>query len=451
MYGITQFDKEKIDKKIEKQKNFLKLLNFEIDGENIDMLENTYSANINPDKYFSEVNNRVNSIFTYAKNLDLMPIFLTFTAPSEFHKKDRYGKLINDIHDTSLHLSQVWQSFLRINLFKKIKKDIGHGLVYFRVYEPHKSGVPHCHVMAFIPKDYILELKKKFYEYFTDKGNNKKSIDFRYTWSNGIKGAISYMMKYILKSFKKPEDEELSDEVYWFIKHKIRRFNTSRTLAPLLLYRKIRYIYKEYEDDYIKLTKDYRYGKIIRNFNDTTITLQKLDDNLELVEDIIYNKHIDDENQLKNINFINKNRVYLHKKIKRKFGEEFANLHFNIDDILEIEAIRNGEFETEDIEEVINDIIIGKEFESQLYKEKMIVEENDEDYDDYYEDFANDESKCTYIQYCRPYLLNNYQLAIYFRSLMFHKYVNLHHFYVVKKEILKRGLIKDELISPDLF
>ena len=73
-----------------------------------------------------------------------------------------------------------------------MKKETKHGLIYFRVYEPHKSGVPHCHIMLFLPKNYILEVKNKFFEYFTNAekwGNNKKSLDFRYTFYN-VNGAL---------------------------------------------------------------------------------------------------------------------------------------------------------------------------------------------------------------------------------------------------------------------
>ena len=81
-----------------------------------------------------------------------------------------------------------------------MKKELGHGIIYFRVYEPHKSGVPHLHAMLFLPFDYILDIKKKFFEYFTDKvkwGNNKKSLDFRYTWYKSEGGAVAYIIERI--------------------------------------------------------------------------------------------------------------------------------------------------------------------------------------------------------------------------------------------------------------
>ena len=88
MYGITKKDKKRIDKKIQGQKDFLQNFSVEIGDKQHTMLDSCYSANLNPKKYFAEMNNRVNSIFGYTKDAGLKPVFVTLTAPAKFHKKN---------------------------------------------------------------------------------------------------------------------------------------------------------------------------------------------------------------------------------------------------------------------------------------------------------------------------------------------------------------------------
>ena len=66
MYGITKHDIEFIDFKLEYQKKYLVSRFFDFDDESKSALDFTYSANLNPKKYFAEMNNRIKSIFDYA-------------------------------------------------------------------------------------------------------------------------------------------------------------------------------------------------------------------------------------------------------------------------------------------------------------------------------------------------------------------------------------------------
>jgi hypothetical protein len=184
MYGISTYDIQTIDTKLELQRKYIQSRFFDFGEETKSAIEFTYSANLNPKKYFAEMNNRINSIFEYAKQLNLKPVFVTLTAPSKYHKFNVNGDLKINPNETAKELTQIFNKFTNLRIFQKMKKELGHGLIYFRVYEPHKSGVPHLHAMLFLPTDYILDIKKKFFSYFTDKvkwGNNRKSIDFKYT------------------------------------------------------------------------------------------------------------------------------------------------------------------------------------------------------------------------------------------------------------------------------
>ncbi len=289
MYGLDPLDYEVIDKKLDFQKAFIENKFFDFDfAENKSALEFTYSANLNPNKYFAEMNNRINSIFQHSKNLDLMPVFCTITAPSKYHQTDKNRKLIYSPNETAKALTQIFNKFTNLQVFQRMKKETNHGLIYFRVYEPHKSGVPHCHIMLFLPKNYILEVKNKFFEYFTNAerwGNNKKSLDFRYTFYN-VNGAIAYIMKYVTKTFKN-ENDTTNKAWYWYIKNRVRRFLTSRTLAPLEVYRKVRYFFKSIPNDYLYVTKLIKNNQIIKLFEKTTFNYMRFNLETGEVEDVI--------------------------------------------------------------------------------------------------------------------------------------------------------------------
>ena len=297
MYGITKEDIQVIDIKLEEQRKYITSRFFDFGDESKSALEFTYSANLNPKKYFAEMNNRINSIFDYAKDLNLKPVFCTITAPSKYHKCNVNGELKIKPNETAKELTQIFNKFTNLRIFQRMKKELGHGLIYFRVYEPHKSGVPHLHAMLFVPVDYILDIKKKFYDYFTNKvkwGNNRKSLDFKYTWYNSAGGAIAYIMKYVTKTFKNENDKSTQYASYWYIKHNIRRFLCSRTLAPLTIYRKIRYFFKNQKNDYLKVTELIKNNQIYRLFENTTYSYMRFNYETGEIEDItVWQKNTD--------------------------------------------------------------------------------------------------------------------------------------------------------------
>jgi hypothetical protein len=184
-------------------------------------------------------------------------------------------------------------------------------LVYFTfafdIYEPHKSGVPHLHAMLFLPHEYILKIKKRFYSYFMDlktwgkiKDTDKDigalnigGLGFRYTWYKEKGGAVGYVMKYILKTFKDINNEDIQYAVYWYVKHRIIRFLSSRSLIPLSIYRKVRYYFKEHFgiNSLKEITRLFRLGFINRYFDNTVITYTYYDPELsEYTEIILWEK-----------------------------------------------------------------------------------------------------------------------------------------------------------------
>jgi len=389
VFGITQEDIEFIDSKIENQKRYLENFSIDFGDKSVNMLDNTYSANLNPKKYFSEINNRVNSMFNYAKDYGLKPVFVTLTAPSKYHKGHYTPNEISKV------LTQVWNKFTNLQIFQKMKKELNHGLVYFRVYEPHKSGVPHLHAMIFLPSNYILPVKKKFKAYFSSDrlGTNLKAMDYKYTWYKEKGGATAYIMKYITKTFKDEQSQQIEHAIYWYIKHKIRRFLTSRTLAPLTVYRKIRYYFKNhYKDDFNTVTNMVKKGYIRREFNNTSISMMYYNIETGEVEDIIlWNK---------NPELLLNARKKPCKPISLKYTKKT-----NEKEIVKVNGV---------------DKFIFSKRENQFVELPTI-----------------------------PNKLGDYSLQQYFMTLenTHIENLNLHHYGLVKNEMIKRGLLVGEIIS----
>jgi hypothetical protein len=288
MFGVTQKDIDYIDSKIDFQKEYIKKFVSNFEDDESDFLKSVYSASLNPKKYFAEINTRVNTLVNNSKEKGFMPVFVTLTLPSYFHRKKEDGSLYISPNESAKALSNVWAKFLRLKIFEHLKNDFGEAMTYFRVYEPHKSGVPHLHAMLFIPTEYILKVKKRFYSYFMDsktwgKTKDKKhdigalnigGLGFRYTWYKEKGGAVGYIMKYILKTFKDVDSKEIQHSVYWYAKHRVIRFLSSRSLIPLSIYRKVRYFFKSnFGIQSLKeITNLFRNGQIQRYYNNTLIT-----------------------------------------------------------------------------------------------------------------------------------------------------------------------------------
>lgn len=415
MYGITKHDIEFIDFKLEYQKKYLVSRFFDFDDESKSALDFTYSANLNPKKYFAEMNNRIKSIFDYAKDLNLKPVFCTITAPAKYHKKNVNGELKINPNETAKDLTQIFNKFTNLKIFQKMKKELGHGIIYFRVYEPHKSGVPHLHAMLFLPFDYILDIKKKFFEYFTDKvkwGNNKKSLDFRYTWYKSEGGAVAYIMKYVTKTFKNENSSEIQYASYWYIKHNIRRFLCSRTLAPLTVYRKIRYFFKNRENDYLKVTELLKNGCINFSFSPFSQTVP-----------------LDDKGQID------------YDKIKRNISHSttISYMRYN-HELGEVEDITVWQKNTDLIlqSRIKNNTTFKLKYEKKDFKKALTLIVSD------FEKYVHSETLNKFVLLpVVPSKLSDYQLYNYFNTLekIDIDSLDVVHFELTKNEMIKRGFL----------
>lgn len=264
MYGLTKEAKRIAIEKINKQEMFLSTHCFTKGTNNIRMIDIIKTPIFNSQKYISEVNHRVYSLYQYALSKNLKNIFGTITLPSEYHpfktlkngtkvKNPKYAGFTPN--EGAKELSKMFKSLLDLRCYRNIDKEYK---CYFRVYEPHKSGVPHLHFSMFVPSENILDIKEKFKEYMNINYN-----DLQFDFQTNINNPVGYLMKYILKTFdelkKDNKNKNITDLSLWYVSNKITRFYTSRTLISLDIYR--------------KLTGKYSLLQLTRMYKDKEITV----------------------------------------------------------------------------------------------------------------------------------------------------------------------------------
>lgn len=409
MYGINALQRQYIDDKIEKNKEFLKNLTFfNEDYKLVSMFESDLNANLSPERYFAEVNNRVHTLFAFAKELDLVPAFLTITAPSEYHYSSKsYNG--STPRETALFISSLWNKFKSLKVFKHIRDNSGHNMIYIRVYEPHKSGVPHLHAMIFLPKSYMKEVKSKFFSYFRDN-HNIKQLKFITRFDNSLQydgelGAIAYILKYMNKTFKNAKDGLMSSEAYYFAFHGIRRFITSQTLIPLWIYRKIKH--DDNHRNLYDLTKDYKNGLIYHAFDKEYIIKKEVSKDIQIVDDeVLHVDHVLEEKILYQKNHFIAAQFNSFKKSYASAPKRFQ---------------------------------IKKHFSS-----VPIFQENN-----YIGNFVNGSALLFGNDIC-PDRMTDVRLYDYFYNLDIET-VNLQHYGYVRNTMINRGLLNEEKISLNLY
>lgn len=313
-YGLHSFDVENIQTKINSQKDYQDNTTFTTSNGTVKTLrEVSMSANIS-ERYYAQLVNKVNTLQQAMTNLDLIPVFLTLTHDGWLHdlyygdysrfnasllcklpENDKYGYLrtkamsreLFDVHDLYMVIRWQWDKFSSTRTFKDMRKDFKIG--YLFATEPHESGVPHAHVLLYVPASYVYKLKKEFMKIFDAPMNitqDKKRLSpeqiangelngFQWTISN----PVGYILKYVTKSFMDIKNQAQIDELQaWYIKHRIVRFTTSHTLVPQWVYNKVYPLENDWlylsdlkinsmcewsaEDDYFKF-EDTKLGKTL--------------------------------------------------------------------------------------------------------------------------------------------------------------------------------------------
>lgn len=313
-YGLNSFDVENSQRKIDLQKEYMLKSTFVTsNGTCKTLLDVNMNANIS-ERYYAQLVNKVNTLQQATTNLDLTPIFLTLTHDGWLHdlyhsdysrfeasllcklpENDKYGYLRSKallqetftVHDLYMVLRWQWERFFSTRTFRTIRKDSQIG--YLFATEPHESGVPHAHVLLYVPALYVYKLKLEFIKIFDapmNIGQDKKRLSpeqiangelngFQWTISN----PVGYILKYVTKSFMDIKNQAQIDELQaWYIKHRIVRFTTSHTLVPQWVYNKVYPLENDWlylsdlkinsmcewsaEDDYFKF-EDTKLGKTL--------------------------------------------------------------------------------------------------------------------------------------------------------------------------------------------
>ena len=240
-YGLFPHDLKFVKLKIQKQRDFLKYsyITNNMTGQSFSLEDCMVSANHNSHRYYGEIQNRVKTLEREATNENLVPTFLTLTLPSEFHRMKQKSK--NDetlVRNPKFNGTTPKESvkiltkmFTRLRHDRSLKDLPKNKRMYYRVNEPHKDGTPHTHILLFIPREQVDRVKKAFKRLYNSQGN--KFVD-------EINKATGYLMKYINKTLNVSKDNQSLQEEYingWYVKNRIYRFSSSRSLAPMYLYR----------------------------------------------------------------------------------------------------------------------------------------------------------------------------------------------------------------------
>lgn len=276
LYGVTPLMKKIVLEKLEKQKEYLSKTFLSVNGNRTfcNLFDMTLSANITPDRYYGELWSRVNALQKYATQLGFtVPVFMTITPRSqtkpttqiELGKRKGVYKLINNknfegefdyVRNSLNYISQKWKFFLKDQrIIKDIKKIYGERMIFMRTYEPHVDGTPHCHIVAFIPPEFLERFITVAKGYF-----NESRFDIKTEFDGEKGGVVAYILKYILKSFKNAKEGKLDTVAVWYSYYSIRRFSTSRNLIPLSIFRKINK--HDFMQDLLKTTMMYKKGSI---------------------------------------------------------------------------------------------------------------------------------------------------------------------------------------------
>ena len=296
LYGLTPSELSAVRDKIANQRKYLESETFVTDSGQVKTLLDVTNSPNHSARYFATVLNKVDTYVSYNLLQDLEPVFLTITLDGFFRdflkgdysrwtpetrqkykthipNNDRFGRYL-DLIDANIPLtskdlykilSYQWYRFLRSYTLQKIKRD-NYKYTFIRVTEPHRDGVPHFHVLLYLPSQYISDVYFHFKTFFPAPRNHKiinrkdngriaayLSKDVYETqgfqWKIGnVKG---YLLKYLLKTFRNVvEDKPIDYLQAWYIHNRIPRITMSHTLIPQDVYFKAAVL----DDDWFYLT-----------------------------------------------------------------------------------------------------------------------------------------------------------------------------------------------------
>ena len=172
----------------------------------------------NPVLRHAELMTRIAGMEEIAQNVGHCGVFLTITAPSEYHAQKQNAKGFCYANPTySEKTPKETQAYLR-EVWARIRSALDRSGIYpygVRVAEPHHDGTPHWHLIAFVPRNQRGAFVRICRKYVNQQDKNEawawkyrfnvKHIDFE-------KGsAAGYLIKYISKNIDGEGCNDLGD------------------------------------------------------------------------------------------------------------------------------------------------------------------------------------------------------------------------------------------------
>ncbi|MFX4278212.1 replication endonuclease [Aliarcobacter butzleri] len=234
-------------KKEKQQSNFFKNQQNLKNTKTGEVLSLKYSFDSKQKEYVKTIEQKVNALVSIAIEQDLKPIFITLTVPSEFHpfktlkngfiienKKYKFVKLDDAIVEAYQELKTIYRTF-----YKRLK-NYSKNIYYIKVVEPHKSLIPHIHLLLFVEEELLTNTKKLFFKIYKEFKLKKVDYDEKILVQN-INKPVGYIMKYIIKTLNS------NDEFFkrwidgWRKKYKIRACEMSNLPISIEVYKKLYY------------------------------------------------------------------------------------------------------------------------------------------------------------------------------------------------------------------
>lgn len=173
------------------------------ESEQLELLDTWLKSSSNPCKRRIELMTRMRGFEDWAEENGDEGIFITLTAPSQFHAMKFEGGINpkwngSAPHHTQKHLCGTWAK-IRAELNRQQIKVYG-----FRVAEPHADATPHWHLLLYTRPEHIRPLKRIIWRYALElDGDEAGARKHRCTFKkiDPAKGsATGYLMKYVAKN-----------------------------------------------------------------------------------------------------------------------------------------------------------------------------------------------------------------------------------------------------------
>ncbi|MCT7462205.1 replication endonuclease [Aliarcobacter cryaerophilus] len=212
-----------------------------------EVLNLKYSFDYKQKEYIKTTEQKVNALVSLAIAQNLLPVFITLTVPSEFHpfktlkngiiiknKKYKFLKLDDSIIEAYAKLRDIYR------IFYKRLKNYSKNIYYIKITEPHKSLIPHMHILIFVENEHLLNTKKLFIKIYKEYKLHRVDYD-ESILNDNLHNAVGYIMKYVLKTINS------NDEFFkrwldgWRKKHKIRACEMSNLPISVEVYKKLYY------------------------------------------------------------------------------------------------------------------------------------------------------------------------------------------------------------------